>query len=380
MRKPTLRIVPYRHSATSTFVVEGLRIDGKRVRKFFKTKGEAKTWLNQTKIKLENEGIAALSIPDELRLMAAEWAAKLSPHGKTIADASRFYLDYIQRTERSCTFAELSASFIEAKTKDGVSKGYQKDLRLRLNHANAAFGPRNVATIESREVDDWLRALAVGPQSRNNYRTVLHAVFSYAVDRDYSTINPVTKTSKAKLVDKPPAIFTPEEAEALLIAATPAKIAPSETYILPVLAIGFFAGLRQAEIARLDWNEIDLSRGFIEITSAKSKTSRRLVTIEPNLAAWLSPYARTTGRVLPLNARNKIDVAWKKTKLKEWPQNGLRHSFASYHLGYFKDANRLALELGHRTTAMLFAHYRELVRPEEAVKYWQIAPKTPAAI
>jgi len=30
--------------------------------------------------------------------------------------------------------------------------------------------------------------------------------------------------------------------------------------------------------------------------------------------------------------------------------------------------------LGHSTPAMLYAHYRELVVPEEAKRYWKIAP------
>ena len=38
------------------------------------------------------------------------------------------------------------------------------------------------------------------------------------------------------------------------------------------------------------------------------------------------------------------------------------------------DAARLALEMGHKDTSMIFGHYRELVRADEAAKYWQIEP------
>jgi len=47
----------------------------------------------------------------------------------------------------------------------------------------------------------------------------------------------------------------------------------------------------------------------------------------------------------------------------------LRHGFASYHLAHFKDAAKLALELGHNDQELLFRHYRELVKPEAAAKY-----------
>ena len=60
--------------------------------------------------------------------------------------------------------------------------------------------------------------------------------------------------------------------------------------------------------------------------------------------------------------------------IKEWPQNALRHSFASYHLAHFNDAALLALELGHTNSNLVFQHYRQLVKPKQAERYWKIAP------
>ena len=60
--------------------------------------------------------------------------------------------------------------------------------------------------------------------------------------------------------------------------------------------------------------------------------------------------------------------------------NGLRHSFASYHAAQFQDAGMLALELGHRDQKLIFAHYRELVRPADARKYWNLRPETTRSI
>ena len=57
-----------------------------------------------------------------------------------------------------------------------------------------------------------------------------------------------------------------------------------------------------------------------------------------------------------------------------WPNNGLRHSFASYCLAAIHDAPRVAMELGHTSPQMLFSTYREVVRPQEAERYWKIEP------
>ena len=64
--------------------------------------------------------------------------------------------------------------------------------------------------------------------------------------------------------------------------------------MVPFLAIGAFAGLRSAEIQRLDW--ADLKESFIEVTAGNAKTrSRRLVPIQPNLAKWLAIYRQDSG-------------------------------------------------------------------------------------
>ena len=74
------------------------------------------------------------------------------------------------------------------------------------------------------------------------------------------------------------AFYTPKELRALLNAA-------DET-LGPLLAIDGLAGLRTAELLRLDWADVWLVPGHIEVTAGKSKTrQRRLVEIGPVLAA-----------------------------------------------------------------------------------------------
>jgi hypothetical protein len=113
----------------------------------------------------------------------------------------------------------------------------------------------------------------------------------------------------------------------------------------------------------------------IEVKASKSKTaSRRLVTIQPNLREWLAPYRTCVGRVCPANLQPKINDDRECAGLRaEWPQNALRHSFGSYHLARFNDAAKLAFEMGN-SPATIFRHYRQLVKPKDAERYWNIAP------
>ena len=80
------------------------------------------------------------------------------------------------------------------------------------------------------------------------------------------------------------------------------------------------------------------------------------------------------GNVTPPNYRELLEAAREAAGIEEWPQNALRHSFASYHLARFNDAAALALELGHTNSNLVFQHYRQLVKPKQAERYWKIAP------
>lgn len=58
----------------------------------------------------------------------------------------------------------------------------------------------------------------------------------------------------------------------------------------------------------------------------------------------------------------------------EWKVNALRHSYASYRFAQTGDAGRVAGELGN-TPAVVHKHYRELVKPKDAEKWFGLFPE-----
>jgi integrase len=320
---------------------------------------------------LERHGREAVGLPPGELSAIVQARKKLAKYGKTIEDAATFFLDHLERINRcNVTVAELAKEVVEAKRKDGHSPIYIADLKKRLATFSAGFGERPIAGITVEELDNWLRNLTCGPKSRANFRANVGVLFSYAERRRMIDSNPILRTARPKLIDKAPEIFSVDELTGLLHAAS--TNAPGA---VPMLTIGAFAGLREAEIKRLTWAEIDLRRGFIEVKAAKAKTARRrIIEIQPNLREWLRPYAGMTGAVVPVNSRKKLDLVRRAAGLARWPKNGLRHSFASYRLAAIHDAPRVAAELGHTSPQMLYSTYRELVLPEEAERYWKITP------
>jgi integrase len=370
MKRPTLRVLGYPHSKTHPYYID-LRPFNKG-RRFFKTKAEAEAERLRQITTLERHGREAIGLsPGELSAIIHA-GKELAKHGKTIQDAAAFYLDYLERIRRcNVTVADLAKEVLEAKRKDGMSATYIADLRKRLARFNADFGQRKIAAITVEELDNWLRALPGSPKSRANYRANIGVLFSYAARRRMIDSNPILHTARPKLPDTPPEIFAVDQLRSLLEASQ--RTVPD---VLPMLAIGAFSGLRDAEIKRLDWSEVDQKRGYIEVKAQKAKSARRrIVEIQPNLREWLRPSVGMTGPVVPANWRKKLDLVRKAGGLARWPKNGLRHSFASYRLAAIHDAPRVASELGHTSPKMLYSTYRELVLPEEAERYWKIEPQ-----
>jgi integrase len=369
VKKAKLAVLPYKHHPNYKFVLD-LRAFG-RGRKFFKTKVQAEAEQMRQKTALERHGREAIGLPQHELSDFIKARKQLAEYGETINDAVKFRVDYLERIRRcNVTVAQLADEVIEAKRRDGMSNVYLADLRKRFRHFGRDLGSRAIGTVTVEEIDDWLRDLPLSPKSRANYRANIGVLFSYAVRRRMLDFNPVLHTAKPKLPDNAPEIFRVDELRTLLEAAQ--RSAPD---VLPMLAIGAFAGLRDAEIRRLDWSEVDLVRRHVEVKAAKAKSARRrIIPMQANLLAWLQPYSDLSGHVVPRGARKKLDKVRAAAGLTKWPKNGLRHSFASYRVAAINDAPKVSAELGHTSPAMLYNVYRELVLPSEADRYWKIEP------
>ena len=343
--------------------------DGRRLRhrRTFADRVEAEGFARLKRVERENRGIRGVSLSERLRGEAIESEQILSPYGVSILEAAKEYARRRELATRSETVSGALSLFLSTKQSDGMSIRYLEDLRSRLGRFSETFGSRKLADIMPAEIDEWLRDLGQAPLSRNTYHLRLNAFFEYTRQRGWVETNPLRDVPRAKVIQGPPGILTVEQAARLLESA--------DTETLPYHAIGLFAGLRSAELSRLEWREVLFDERLIEVTASKSKTAaRRLVTIQPNLALWLEPYRGQHGKICPSQPRNLLTRDRRQAGILDWPSNALRHSFASYHLGYFKNAAALALEMGHVSSTMLFRHYRELVRPAEAERFWRLVP------
>lgn len=301
-----------------------------------------------------------------------EWASARRTAGEIpISDAVRFYAANRADLVAIRTTVQVANEFIASRETTGVSDAYVRSLRYNLEKFTERI-PGKITEVTVADINQFLTGLkGLGPVTRNAIRRNLVTMFGFAKKQGY--LHPDRKTAAEmtesfKVPTKKIEIFTPEEMESILLSA--------QARILPLIAIGGFAGFRSAEILRLDWEDIKWDRGHIELAGDKAKTNaRRIVPLPDNLKAWLAPWREETGRIVTITdyAGPLGHTAIKAGIPGGWRQNALRHSFISYRVTETGDVARTSLEAGN-SPKVVFRNYREVVDQEAAKAWFSIKP------
>jgi integrase len=303
----------------------------------------------------------------------------------SLAEAADFYLKHHPRNVPKKSVQEVVSEFLEVKRAAGVSEVYIDDLEYRCQ-AFANHFPCAITEVTAPRIQEFLttlkrrrtfkgsaKAAPLSKRTYNNFRSALRTLFDFAKRRRYvpKEFEEMDVVDRVKNAHSEIEIFSPAEITALLEHAGK---------MTAFIAIGGFAGLRHAEIRRLDWKEVDLKRDFIEVSKGKAKTAaRRLVPIQSNLKAWLLSWSKASGPVCPVKDSNWQLKQIAKDAGVQWKHNALRHSFISYRVSIVQDVAKVALEAGN-SPQVIFSNYRELVRPEEASAWFAVSPPSIANI
>jgi integrase len=287
--------------------------------------------------------------------------------------------DWLRRNavELPCvTVADAAAQLKQQAETDGKSDDRKKQLAAQLDAFALALNVE-VHTVTTKLVSDYLTALPFKERTKRNHRDTLGFFNRWLVMRGYLAkgtdwLEGVQKYTARKLGQI--STYTAEEMQRLITAA--------DDRILPMIVIGGFAGLRHAEIARLEWRDIDLEDGFIEVKAENAKTdTRRIVPLKANLKAFLKPLAKKNGKVVSLVNTTKhllktaTDTADAKNEIEamEWKHNALRHTYISARVAESGDVPRVADEAGN-SPQVIRTNYLKRIRPAAAAEWFAIAP------
>lgn len=345
---------------------------GKPVKKEFPDLDAAREWIGEQTGQQKETGASTFQLSPRQLAEATDAFKRLN--GATLTDAVTFFLSHAQPAGGLRTFNEIAGEFLRSRKAMGVRPRTYVQYESYLRVLGEEFGDEPISQITRSDLEDFFTESAWGPRTRLNYIVTLSTLFTFAQDRDYCPGNPAAKIERPILEDRPVGILKVKDAVALL-----KSVLANKRAMVPAVAIGLLAGIRRSELVALDWSEINLAQGTIEVRGSKAKTrQRRIVHICDSLKQWLTPLARQTGGVTV----SKRDDVWgdhlrvlvEKAGLTDYPHNGLRHSFGSYHYELHRNEQLTASEMGN-SPAVIFRHYRNLVNPADAKLYFSITPR-----
>ncbi len=326
----------------------------------------------------------------------------------TPQEAARAFVKTARKGEiKERTLGEVYKEFMGLLATEGTAKTreykhsfrYWQDCSQRLGALAEHFKDTNISEISASELEAFLDKIPVrhvtaqgvqytkkftSPQgrTRNNYRTAFCTLFRFARERAYLPMDIKTeaerirkagerKTKKTLALELRGKVYTGAEMQQILDGL------PDRWR--PLAVLGAFAGIRTSEIHRLQWEDINFDRKFIEVGKDQAKMgSRRVIEMSDQLIAWLKPVSKKSGWVLPHYAHDStLNIEFKKSrKLIPVPmiRNGFRHSYASYRIWEIGDESRVAWEM-NTSVRKLHANYFSPTDPVALKEWKQVLPQ-----
>jgi integrase len=362
------------HAPRSSYVVDvGTKLSAKdpetgirkRVREYFKTKAEAETYAEQCRAKLKNQGISGFKL-SRLEQVDAEEALKILSGKASLVDASRYFMKFNNLPSPDLNIESLVDEFLKYKISATLSPNLKsnsartiKDYQHRLGLLSKAFGVTLINRFSHQEFLDWIQ---VRGDVRGLTRTT-KALFSYACDKGYIPENPIKGKIPSLKIEKP-SILKDDQWRSLVVTALETqdhKISDrgEPINLLAWVVLGLWCGLRpEAELRRLEWSDVNIDEGFVNISDDWKVAIGRHVTIPECAKILLKKCVSKKGKVVSeRNFRKRWEWLRKSAGIiNDWDHDIMRHTYASMHYAYFGDKRLIESELGHCNSSML-RHY-----------------------
>ena len=279
----------------------------------------------------------------------------------------------LKQQERTVLFEKAVEAALEARKDRRTRTVYDfRYFTRRFMKRCPGLAKRRVRSITPQECASYIEQAFDTPRQRQKARLILSGVFGTAVKRGWCDANPVARVEAPRVVEQPVPVLTPQEIDQLTTTA--------EAYqggsCAAAVGMMLYAGIRPHEVARLTWAQVDLQERAIYILPRHSKTGgARRVTIHKPLLRILRAHKYADGETIcPPNWlhhwRELRRAAGWDSPARRWPQDALRHTFASYHLSYFRSFAELQLEIGHRDATLLRTRYVDQRGVRNAVRFW----------
>lgn len=345
----------------SAVITVGYTPEGKRVRKSFygRTQADVVDKLNQVRVRIAAGEVPALGTAPTLAEFLEQWLVTVvQPHRST--------------------------------------KTYDLYWRQCRNHILPALGGIRLDRLTPMHVQSWIAGLdaprfkmvrgervewRLARASQRGIVAILQSALGTAVTWRLISRNPVVDVEKPKIPRQAPPHWDEAAARRFLDAARGQRLEA-------MFMVGLHAGLRLGELVGLQWSQVDLRAGTIQIehqvrevsgdlsvTAPKSSAGLRTIPLPPSVTGSLrrhrerlmaeglaaSPYVFPDTRGGPLRQSNfrRRDFArvLEAAGVPDITPHGMRHTFATLLLASGVDVKTVSELLGHADPAVTLRVY-----------------------
>ena len=262
-----------------------------------------------------------------------------------------------RRTVRRVTFRQYAEEY--ARVYSAQKKSASRDA-VSLNNLIPVFGDFYLDDIKPEMVHRYqTNRLAKGrkPATVNRELALLKTMFNRAIDAEKATGNPVVKVKFLKENNARCRILEEDERERLRVEMHPR--------IRRIYDFARKTGLRQGEIFRLKWPDVDLKGGFLRVGEAKSgegrtiplnRTARGILENIPYRLDGGYVFCRPQDGEAIRSIRTGFENAVKRAGIEDYHFHDTRHEFASALAMAGVDLNTIRELLGHKTMQMVMRY------------------------
>jgi len=295
----------------------------------------------------------------------------------SILDAARL-LKANKRTPEKRTLDQVRTEFLASKSMR--SKRHLQSLTNDTKLLVDEFGSRLILDLHVSELSKWLTSMEVESRTKQNRWSNSRTMFRWARRIGYlpDIQTEIDRVDPALWAQESREDWTEDDGFGEVCLLTPNKLKmlfkALPDRLIPVLALGAFAGVRRSEASRLHWRMVHESHIEVPRAIARKKKKRRLAPYLPACSAWLEPCRQRDGLIIPHNDRfNQVTAIAKNIGIYPWPQNVLRHSFISYRLAITMNAHQVAQEAG-TSVEKIESNYDEKASKKDAEAWFDILP------
>lgn len=339
----------------------------------------------------------AIDIADKLKRQLAESKVGLSPENSKCPTFKNYAEVWIK------THAAMSL-------KKSTCHGYELIVKRSLI---PEFGAKRLIDITPRDVSKFVFGMLGNHRSQTvrNAKNCLSAILQCAAAEDgWIKSNPARgvkvprpEDEESQRVPDPMTFAERKHFESVVMKTSP-------RLLYPMVVVGFRSGLRIGELLALQVGDVDFFNGLIrvernisrgKVTTPKSKASRRLVRMSPDVRAilktqivrvketrlklmkpdinWLFPnqnggYYSYSGIVKIWNRANET------AKIRHRTMHDMRHTYATLRLSMGHPLPEVSKEMGHSTTRLTYETYFKWLPSEANSDISQIDQKTSSTV